>query len=78
MEHPDAKSTTKDVLVLLNRLKQENISGLIVDLRNNGGGALDEAINLTGLFVKKGPVVQTKDSNDRAGERSERVADAGT
>ena len=63
MEHPDAKSTTKDVLVLLNRLKQENISGLIVDLRNNGGGSLDEAVNLTGLFVKKGPVVQTKDSN---------------
>ncbi|HWB59126.1 MAG TPA: carboxy terminal-processing peptidase [Chthoniobacteraceae bacterium] len=64
MEHPDQKSTTKDVLALLNRLKQENISGLIMDLRNNGGGSLDEAVNLTGLFVKKGPVVQTKDSND--------------
>lgn len=64
MEHPDQKSTTKDVLALLNRLKQENISGLVIDLRNNGGGALDEAVNLTGLFVKKGPVVQTKDSND--------------
>src|ERR1700677_323556 len=40
MEHPgpDAKSTTKDVLALLNRLKQENISGLVIDLRNNGGG----------------------------------------
>jgi carboxyl-terminal processing protease len=65
MEHPgpDAKSTTKDVLLLLNRLKQENISGLIIDLRNNGGGSLDEAVNLTGLFTKKGPVVQTKDSN---------------
>ncbi len=64
MEHPgpDAKSTTKDVLILLNRLKQENISGLIIDLRNNGGGSLDEAVNLTGLFTKKGPVVQTKDS----------------
>ena len=64
MEHPDQKSTTKDVLALLNRLKQENISGLVIDLRNNGGGALDESVNLTGLFVKKGPVVQTKDSND--------------
>lgn len=59
----NAKSTTKDVLALLNRLKQENISGLVIDLRNNGGGSLEEAINLTGLFVKKGPVVQTKDSN---------------
>lgn len=64
MEHPDAKSTTKDVSALLERLKKENISGLVIDLRNNGGGSLDEAVNLTGLFVKKGPVVQTKDSND--------------
>jgi len=66
MEHSgskNAKSTTKDVLALLNRLKQENISGLVIDLRNNGGGSLEEAINLTGLFVKKGPVVQTKNSN---------------
>ncbi|MGB8355948.1 MAG: carboxy terminal-processing peptidase [Chthoniobacteraceae bacterium] len=66
MEHSgskNAKSTTKDVLALLNRLKAENISGLVIDLRNNGGGSLEEAINLTGLFVKQGPVVQTKDSN---------------
>jgi carboxyl-terminal processing protease len=59
----NAKSTTKDVLALLNRLKQENISGLVVDLRRDGGGALDEAVNLTGLFIKRGPVVQAKDSN---------------
>jgi carboxyl-terminal processing protease len=66
MEHSgsaNAKSTTKDVLALLNRLKMENISGLVVDLRRDGGGALDEAVNLTGLFVKRGPVVQAKDSN---------------
>ncbi len=66
MEHSGsatAKSTTKDVLALLNRLKQENITGLVVDLRRDGGGALDEAVNLTGLFVKRGPVVQAKDSN---------------
>jgi len=65
MEHPgpDAKSTTKDMLTLLNRLKQENIGGLVIDLRNNGGGSLEEAVNLTGLFTKKGPVVQTRDSN---------------
>ena len=57
------KSTTKDVLALLKRLKKENISGLIVDLRRNGGGSLEEAIALTGLFLKSGPVVQTKGSN---------------
>ena len=58
-----SKSTTRDVLVLLKRLKKENISGLIVDLRRNGGGSLEEAISLTGLFLKSGPVVQTKGSN---------------
>ncbi len=66
MEHSassNAKSTTKDVLLLLNRLKQEGITGLVMDLRRNGGGSLEEAVNLTGLFIKKGPVVQSKDSN---------------
>jgi carboxyl-terminal processing protease len=66
MEHTgsaNAKSTTKDVLALLNRLKAERISGLVMDLRRDGGGSLEEAVNLTGLFIKKGPVVQSKDSN---------------
>src|SRR5438045_2658082 len=58
-----AKSTTRDVLLLLRRLKKENISGLVVDLRRNGGGSLEEAISLTGLFLKSGPIVQTKGSN---------------
>jgi carboxyl-terminal processing protease len=57
------KSTTRDVLALLRRLKKENIGGLVVDLRRNGGGSLEEAISLTGLFLKSGPVVQTKGSN---------------
>jgi len=57
------KSTTRDVLALLKRLKKENISGLVVDLRKNGGGSLEEALSLTGLFLKSGPVVQTKDYN---------------
>jgi len=59
----NAKSTTKDVLALLNRLKSEGITGLVMDLRRNGGGSLEEAVNLTGLFIKRGPVVQAKDSN---------------
>ena len=58
-----AKSTTKDVQMLLKRLRKENIAGLVVDLRRNGGGSLEEAIALTGLFLKSGPIVQTKDSN---------------
>src|SRR5438132_1556257 len=62
MDH-HAKSTTKDVLALLKRLKKENVAGLVVDLRRNGGGSLEEVISLTGLFVKSGPIVQTKGSN---------------
>src|SRR5881394_1160427 len=57
------KSTTRDVLALLKRLKRENIAGLVVDLRKNGGGSLEEALSLTGLFLKSGPIVETKDYN---------------
>ncbi|MEO6846269.1 MAG: carboxy terminal-processing peptidase [Chthoniobacterales bacterium] len=55
-------STTEDVRILLERLKQEGIEGLVIDLRKNGGGSLEEAIDLTGLFVH-GPAVQVKDTN---------------
>jgi carboxyl-terminal processing protease len=54
-------STTDDVQRLLNRLMKEKIDGLVFDLRGNGGGSLEEAIRLTGLFVPAGPVVQAKD-----------------
>lgn len=57
----ERKSTTRDVNKLLTKLKKENINGLILDLRRNGGGSLEEAIKLTGLFIKQGPVVQVKD-----------------
>jgi len=55
------RSTTTDMRLLLDKLQKEKVSGLILDLRRNGGGALDEAIKLTGLFIRKGPVVQVKD-----------------
>ncbi|MDB6026100.1 MAG: carboxyl-terminal processing protease [Verrucomicrobiales bacterium] len=55
------KSTSADVSKILQKLNQEKVDGLIIDLRRNGGGSLNEAIKLTGLFIKKGPVVQTKD-----------------
>lgn len=54
------RSATADVAKLLKKLKQEHVRGIILDLRRNGGGSLDEAINLTGLFIRKGPVVQTR------------------
>lgn len=57
------RSTTKDVTALLQRLKKENIEGLIIDLRRDSGGSLEEAIRLTGLFIPKGPVVQAKDTD---------------
>jgi carboxyl-terminal processing protease len=56
-------SATRDVRALLKRLMAENITGLVMDLRQNGGGALDEAVSLTGLFINKGPVVQEKESD---------------
>ncbi len=59
------KSTTQDVALLLARLKREGIQGLVIDLRRDGGGSLEEAINLTGLFIPRGPVVQAKDSNGK-------------
>jgi carboxyl-terminal processing protease len=65
MENRDGVSATKDVRVILSRLEKENIAGLVLDLRGNGGGSLDEAIKLTGLFIKPGPVVQQRDSRDR-------------
>ncbi|HEV8541611.1 MAG TPA: carboxy terminal-processing peptidase [Verrucomicrobiae bacterium] len=49
------------VNTLIQRLKKENVQALVLDLRRNGGGILDEAVQLTGLFIKKGPVVQVKD-----------------
>lgn len=58
-------STTDDVQKLLARLIKEKIDGLVLDLRGNGGGSLEEAIRLTGLFVPAGPVVQAKDWQGR-------------
>ncbi len=58
----DYNSTTKDVKRLIGELKEEGVDGLLIDLRNNGGGSLKEAIELTGLFINEGPVVQVKNS----------------
>ena len=61
----DYRSTTRDVARLIEKLQAENIDGLIIDLRGNGGGALTEATTLTGLFIEQGPIVQVKDAKGR-------------
>ena len=60
---PNFKSTTKDVMRLLNELREEKVDGIILDLRNNGGGFLQEATTLTDLFIDPGPIVQVRHSD---------------
>jgi len=63
---PNYKSTTRDVINLLNDLqKDQSLDGLVIDLRGNGGGSLDEANQLTGLFINEGPTVQIRSANNR-------------
>lgn len=67
---PDYKSTTRDVRKLLDKLKKEKVDGLIIDLRGNGGGSLQEANELTGLFIDQGPTVVVRNNRGRS-ERQE-------
>ncbi|WP_396586292.1 carboxy terminal-processing peptidase [Bermanella sp. R86510] len=59
---PNYRSTTRDVSKLIEELKEEGIDGLIVDLRNNGGGSLSEVNDLVGLFIPQGPTVQIRNT----------------
>jgi carboxyl-terminal processing protease len=61
----DYSSTTRDIKRILEDFKKQKVQGVVLDLRNNGGGALQEAINLTGLFITSGPVVQVRYGNGR-------------
>lgn len=63
--NPNYKSTTRDVRLILDTLKKAGVDGVIMDLRQNGGGSLPEAIDLTGLFIKTGPVVQIRQTNEK-------------
>jgi carboxyl-terminal processing protease len=63
---PNYRSTTRDVRRLVKALKEKGVEGLIVDLRSNGGGSLQEADTMTGLFIKSGPTVQVKSARRRA------------
>jgi carboxyl-terminal processing protease len=62
---PDYRSSTRDVRKLIAELEEQGVTGLVIDLRNNGGGSLLEATTLTGLFIDKGPVVQVRNSSGR-------------
>ncbi|PMR66959.1 carboxy terminal-processing peptidase [Halomonas heilongjiangensis] len=61
----DYRSTTRDVAREIERLKGEGVEGIVLDLRNNGGGALQEANSLIGLFIDRGPTVQVRDARGR-------------
>jgi|MDTC01.1.fsa_nt_gb carboxyl-terminal processing protease len=69
-------SMTVDVKRLLTRLKSEGIQGLVIDVRGNGGGSLEEAINMTGLFIPEGPVVQSKNYQNEMDPRSSKSREA--
>ncbi|MDB5745990.1 MAG: tail-specific protease [Massilia sp.] len=61
----DFKSATRDVQRILGELKKEKVDNVLIDLRNNGGGSLIEAVELTGLFIDKGPIVQQRTAEGR-------------
>lgn len=65
------RSTSQDVEVLLKKLNQAKVDGVILDLRKNGGGLLDEAVTMTGLFIDQGPVVQVRDGKGTVIQRTD-------
>jgi len=69
----DARSATADVARLLRELRAEKVDGVVVDLRDNGGGSLLEAVELTGLFIDTGPVVQVRETGGRVSVESDDV-----
>lgn len=66
----DFRSTTRDVAALLRELQEENVEGIVLDLRNNGGGSLQEATMLTDLFIDQGPVVQIREASGRVSQHN--------
>ena len=63
--NPNGRFSWKDVKDEVEKLKLENVNGIIIDLRNNGGGSLDDVVKMAGLFIDEGPVVQIKEKNRR-------------
>ncbi|MBS0462878.1 MAG: carboxy terminal-processing peptidase [Proteobacteria bacterium] len=73
---PNYASATRDVQKILVQFKAQKVEGVVMDLRDNGGGSLAEAIDLTGLFVGPGPVVQVRDSNGDVNVQSDDIGRA--
>ena len=69
----DARSATADVAKLLRELRAQKVDGVVIDLRDNGGGSLQEAVELTGLFIDTGPVVQVRETGGRVSVESDKV-----
>jgi len=67
----DFKSATRDVSRLLGELKKDKVDNVLIDLRNNGGGSLNEAVDLTGLFIDKGPVVMQRNAEGKVDTESD-------
>lgn len=65
-EKEDGNSCAKDVAKELEKLKANNVNGIILDLRNNTGGSLNDVVDMSGLFIEKGPIVQVKSKNSKA------------
>lgn len=65
-ENKSQRDAFKDVAIEVERLKAMNVSGIVMDLRDNGGGSLETVVKMTGLFIDKGPVVQVKPANGKA------------
>lgn len=64
--NPRARNASDDLRAEIRKLRQKSVQGIILDLRNNGGGALDDAVNISGLFIDYGPVVQVKDRFEKS------------
>ena len=62
-DNKNERDAFKDVAIEIEKLKKQNIKGLIIDLRGNGGGSLETVVNMTGLFIEQGPIVQVKSPN---------------
>jgi len=73
---PNYRSSTRDVARLLDELKREKVDGIVLDLRNNGGGSLHEASMMTDLFIDQGPVVQIRSSDDRINRHNRSLSKA--
>ncbi|WP_407352904.1 carboxy terminal-processing peptidase [Luteimonas sp. R10] len=70
----DYASATRDVARILGEFEEDGVDGVVLDLRNNGGGSLNEAVELTGLFIDTGPVVQVRESGGRVSVEGDRTS----